>query len=189
MFVQIYICQVSTKNNSRKFRILSKPFADFNFATSEFFANITLPTEVVINITLSQSSIIITCFDDVTLRTNILLTLSDTGGGTFWPLYQLYRIKFLNRFSQLSFILPHKIYFYTSWLKLINFLQRVMRYDLFVKERSNISRISDTYKKSYICILLKYRYIPHNNNLLLIPDLFVRPMMMSLWRQIGLKKL
>ena len=46
-----------------------------------------------------------------------------------------------------------------------------MSYDLFVKERYNISSISDTYKKSFICILLKYRYILQNNNLLLIPEL------------------
>ena len=57
-----------------------------------------------------------------------------------------------------------------------------MRYDLFVEERYNISRISDTYKKSFICILLKHRYIPHINNLLLIPDLFVRPMITCLRR-------
>ena len=51
-----------------------------------------------------------------------------------------------------------------------------------MEDRYNISRISDTYKKSFICILLKYRYIPHNNNLLLIPDLFVRSMMTCIWR-------
>ena len=34
-------------------------------------------------------------------------------------------------------------------------------------------------KKSGTCVLLKYRYIPHNNNLL---DLFVRPKMTCLWR-------
>ena len=45
-----------------------------------------------------------------------------------------------------------------------------------------MSRISDRYKKSFMCILLKYRYIPHNNNLLLISDLFVRHMMTCLWR-------
>ena len=33
---------------------------------------------------------------------------------------------------------------------------------------------------TFICILLKHRYIPQINNLLLIPDLFVRPMMMWL---------
>ena len=62
----------------------------------------------------------------------------------------------------------------------INFLQRVMRYDLFVGY--DISRITDTYKKSFICILLKHGYIPHINNLLLIPDLFVRRMMTCLCR-------
>ena len=45
-----------------------------------------------------------------------------------------------------------------------------MRYDVFVEESYNISRISDTYKKLFIWILLKYRCIPHNNNLLLILD-------------------
>ena len=47
-----------------------------------------------------------------------------------------------------------------------------MRYDVFVEEGYNTSRISDTYKKAFICILLKHSYIPHINNLLLIPDLF-----------------
>ena len=61
-------------------------------------------------------------------------------------------------------------------------LPRLMRYDLFVDERYDVSRISDTYKKSFICILLKHRYIPHLNHLLLIPDLFVRPMMTCFWR-------
>ena len=60
----------------------------------------------------------------------------------------------------------------------MNFLQRVMRYDLFVEERYSISRISDT---SIICILLKHRYIPYINTPLLIPDLYVRPMMTCLW--------
>ena len=58
-----------------------------------------------------------------------------------------------------------------------------MRYDLFVEEKYNNSRISDTYKKSFICILLKFRYISENINLSLIPDLFVRPNMMCLWRK------
>ena len=57
-----------------------------------------------------------------------------------------------------------------------------MRYDLFVEERYNISRISNIYKKPFICILLKHRYIPHINDLLLIPDLFVEPMVTCLWR-------
>ena len=47
----------------------------------------------------------------------------------------------------------------------INVLQRVMRYDPFVEERYNILRISDTCKKSFSYILLKYCYIPHNDNL------------------------
>ena len=71
-------------------------------------------------------------------------------------------------------------YFYKFWPNLDNFLQRVMRYDLFVEERYNISRISDTYKKLIICISLTHRYIADINNLLLIPDLFVRPMMTCL---------
>ena len=62
----------------------------------------------------------------------------------------------------------------------INFLQRVMRYYLFVGY--DISRITDTYKKSFICILLKHGYIPHINNLFLIPDLFARRMMTCLCR-------
>ena len=56
-----------------------------------------------------------------------------------------------------------------------------MRYDLFVKERCNISRVSGIYKKSFIGILLKHHYISHINSLLLIPDLFVRPTMACLW--------
>ena len=56
-----------------------------------------------------------------------------------------------------------------------------MRYDLSVEERYNISKINDTYQKSFICILLKYRYISLNN-LLLITDLFTRTMMTFLWR-------
>ena len=55
-----------------------------------------------------------------------------------------------------------------------------MRYDLFVEERYNISRICDASKKSFISFLLKHRYIPHIDNLLLIPDLFVRRMMTCL---------
>ena len=62
----------------------------------------------------------------------------------------------------------------------IIFLQRVMRCDLFVEEKYNIWRISNTYKKSFICILLKHPYITQINNLLFIPDLFVRPMMTCL---------
>ena len=55
-----------------------------------------------------------------------------------------------------------------------------MRYDLFVEERYNISGISDTYKKLFICILLKHCYKAHINNLLLIPDLIVSPIMKRL---------
>ena len=54
--------------------------------------------------------------------------------------------------------------------------------DLFVEERYNIFRIIDTYKILFICILLKHHYIPHINNLLLIPDWFVRHMMTCLRR-------
>ena len=43
-------------------------------------------------------------------------------------------------------------------------------------------KTSDTYKKSFIWILLKHYFMPHNNNLLLIPDLNIRIMMTSLWR-------
>ena len=52
-----------------------------------------------------------------------------------------------------------------------------MRCDLFVQDRYNILTISDKYRKSFICILLKHCYTPHINNPLLIPDLFVKPMM------------
>ena len=71
----------------------------------------------------------------------------------------------------------HKIYFYTFWLNLDKFLQRVIRYDFFVEERYNISRISDTCKNLFTCILLKHRYIPYINNRLLIRDLIT-----CLWR-------
>ena len=66
MFVQSCICQISIKKNSTKFLTLSKFFANFGFTIvkSQFFANITLSMEVVINIT-SQSSIIIACFNHV----------------------------------------------------------------------------------------------------------------------------
>ena len=57
-----------------------------------------------------------------------------------------------------------------------------MTFLLFVKEWYNISRISDTYKKSFICILLKHRYILHINNILLIPDLCVKSMITCLRR-------
>ena len=59
-------------------------------------------------------------------------------------------------------------------------LPKCFKYDLFVEERYNVSRISNRYKKSFICILLKHHYITHINNLLLIPELFVRSMMMVL---------
>ena len=120
---------------------------------------------------------------------NFCLTLSDTGGeGPFCsPSYQLYRNKiFLNRFSQLSFILLYfiliKFIFTRSGQISANVSQRVMRYGLFVEERYNISRISNTYKRSFICILMKHPYIPHINNVFLIPELFVRSMMTGLWR-------
>ena len=74
----------------------------------------------------------------------------------------------------------HKVYCYTFWPNLDKFFSEGHETWLFVEERFNISRISDTYKNSFICILLKHRYIPHINNLLLIPDSFVRPMMMCL---------
>ena len=54
--------------------------------------------------------------------------------------------------------------------------------DLLVEERYNIFRIIDTYKILFICILLKHHYIPHINNLLLIPDWFMRHMMTCLRR-------
>ena len=83
--------------------------------------------------------------------------------------------------GELYFILIKLIFTRSSQIW-INFLQRVMRYDLFVKERCNISRISETNKKPFICIFLKHHNVPNINNLLLIPDLFVIPMMTCLWR-------
>ena len=54
----------------------------------------------------------------------------------------------------------------------------------FLRKRGVIFRelVTHTHKKSFICILLKYCYIPHNKNLMLTPNLFVRPMMWFLWR-------
>ena len=66
-FVQRCISQVSIKNNSTKFLTLSQLFAnsDFIILTSHFFFSMTLRMEVTVNITLSQSLIIITCFNHV----------------------------------------------------------------------------------------------------------------------------
>ena len=65
--VQSCVSQVSIKNNSTKFLTLSQLFAnsDFIILTSHFFFSITLSMEVTINITLSQSLIIIKCFNHV----------------------------------------------------------------------------------------------------------------------------
>ena len=57
----------------------------------------------------------------------------------------------------------------------IIFLQRVMKYDLFVKRGIIFRELVAHRKKSFICILMKYRYILHT--LLLIRDFLVRPMM------------
>ena len=101
---------------------------------------------------------------------------------------------FLIGLASWALFYSHKIFIFTLSVQIwINSLQRVIRYDLFVKERVirydlfvkeryNISSISETYKKLFICIPLKHRYIPRINNLLLIPALFVRPMMTCLWR-------
>ena len=65
MFAQSWICPVLFKNNSTKFLTLSKIFAnlDFKVYSNLLFVNITLPMEIVINITLSKSSITILCFN------------------------------------------------------------------------------------------------------------------------------
>ena len=103
------------------------------------------------------------CFLTIFKIFSRVLTLTDTGEGSSLSSWALFYF--------------HKTYFCKLWP-----MQRVMRYEPFVEERCNISRIVDTYKKSFICILAKHRYIPHTDNLLLIPDLFVRPMKMCLWR-------
>ena len=54
-----------------------------------------------------------------------------------------------------------------------------MRYDLFVEERYNNSTISGTYK-NYLHFVEISLHTQNNNNLLLIPDLFVRPMVTCL---------
>ena len=67
MFVQSCICQASIKNNSTSFSFWVNVLLTLilQLITSHFFVNITLPMEVAINITVSQSSIIITCFHHV----------------------------------------------------------------------------------------------------------------------------
>ena len=62
-----------------------------------------------------------------------------------------------------------------------------MRYDLFWEERYDILRIIHTYKKSFTWILLKHCYVPHINNLLLILDLFVKPIITCLWHHYWLQ--
>ena len=57
-----------------------------------------------------------------------------------------------------------------------------MRYDLFVEERYNNSTISGTYKNYLHFVEISLHTQNNNNNLLLIPDLFVRPMVTCLWR-------
>ena len=102
-----------------------------------------------------------------------------TRGEAFWLPISYTVIKYLLiGLACCDLFYSHKIYFYMFWTNLDNFfLQRIMRYDLFVEEMYNISRNSDIYKKSFIYILSKHRYIPRINNLLLKPDLFVRPIM------------
>ena len=93
------------------------------------------------------------------------------GGWLFGPSYQSYRIKFfLIGLACWALCYFHKIYFYTLRSNLDKFFSEDYEIWLFVEDRYNISRISDTYKKLFICILLKYRCIPQNKNLLLILD-------------------
>ena len=99
----------------------------------------------------------------------------------FWPLYTVIK-SFLIGLASWALFYSYNIFFKRSGQILIIFLQMVMRYELFAEERYNILSINDLYKKSFICILLKHHYIPHINNLLLILDLFVRPIMTCLWR-------
>ena len=85
---------------------------------------------------------------------------------------------FLIGLANWAFFILKKFYFSTFWPN----LDKCFAEDLFVEERYNIFRIIDTYKILFICILLKHHYIPHINNLLLIPDWFVRHMMTCLRR-------
>ena len=122
-------------------------------------------------------------------RQQIILTLSETWmRGAFWrpppsfpTSYTLIKICFIGLACWVSFI-PIKLIFTRSGQIWMKFLQRVMRYDLFVEKRYNILRICDTYNKWYTCILLKSRCICHINNLSLIPDLSVKFLMKCLWR-------
>ena len=63
----------------------------------------------------------------------------------------------------------HKIYFYIFWPNLDKFFAEGHEIWTFCGREYSISRISDTYKKSFICNLLKHRRVPCINNLLLIP--------------------
>ena len=116
--------------------------------------------------------------------------LSDTTGGVVVeeglfapPPYQLQRNKFfLIVLTSWGLFYFHKIPFYTFWPNFDKVFPEGYEIWPLVEERYDISRISDTYKKPFICILLKHLYIPHINNLLLMLDLFVRLMMTCLWR-------
>ena len=71
----------------------------------------------------------------------LILTLSDTGK-LFAPSYQLYRNKsFLIGLTSRALFYSHITRSGQIW---INFLQRVMRYDLFAEEKYDILRISHT---------------------------------------------
>ena len=109
--------------------------------------------------------------------------------GTFWFPYQLYYNKrTFNRFSWLSFIfIVIKFIITRSGQIWIHFLETLMSYDLFVEERYNISRISGHIKKIIYLHFLRHRYIPHINNLLLISDLLVKPIMTCKWRHYWLQ--
>ena len=107
-------------------------------------------------------------------KSNIVTAFSVTQGGGKSPPHPPISYTVIKFF--LIGLASCEIYFYMFWPNLDNFFAE----GLLVEDRYNISRISDTYKKSFICILLKHCYIPHINNILLIPD-FVRPMMTCLW--------
>ena len=110
------------------------------------------------------------------------------GGGGFLPpplpppISYTVTKTFLTSLTSWALFYSHKIYVYTFWPILDNFFAEGHEIWPFCEERYNISRISDTYKKSFICILLKYRYILHTLLHILIRDFLVRPMMTYLWR-------
>ena len=106
-------------------------------------------------------------------------------------IYQLYRYTVIKTFliglANWAFFILKKFYFSTFWPNLdkcfaegyeINVLQRTFWW----KRGIIFSELLTLTKILFICILLKHHYIPHINNLLLIPDWFVRHMMTCLRR-------